>query len=71
MDNRVDKLQQCLDLLQSDDEDLLSQEQVYLDAIGEETIRMAVDCALADYRDGKCTYQHEMSSWLKAKMGWK
>lgn len=71
MENRVVKLQQCLDLLQSDDEDLLSQEQVYLDAIDEETKRMAVDSALADYRDGKCTYQHEMSSWLKAKMGWK
>lgn len=71
MENRIVKLQQCLDLLQSDDEDMLSQEQAYLDAIDEETKRMAVNYALADYRDGKCTSQHEMSSWLKDRMGWK
>lgn len=71
MENRIVKLQQCLDLLQSDDEDLLSQEKSYLDTIDEETKRLAVDFALADYKDGKCISQREMSSWLKDKMGWK
>lgn len=71
MENRVVKLQQCLDLLLGDDEELPSQDHIYMDASTEETRRMAVDYALSDYKEGKCTPQSDMSNWLKEKMGWK
>ncbi len=71
MENRVMKLQQCLDLLQNDDEEMELQEETFLDGVPVETRRLAVDAALSDYREGKCISQNEMKGWLKERMGWK
>lgn len=71
MENRVMKLQQCLDLLQDDDEEMVLQEEDFLEGIPVETRRLAVDAALSDYRMGKCVSQNEMKGWLKERMEWK
>lgn len=71
MENRVMKLQQCLDLLQGDDEEMVLQEEDFLEGIPVETRRLAVDAALSDYRTGKCVSQNEMKGWLKERMEWK
>ncbi len=70
-ESRVVKLKQCLDLLQSDDEEVVLLAQDFLDDISEETRRLAIQSALSDYRAGKCLPQDEMRSWLKERMGWK
>lgn len=71
MENRVMKLQQCLDLLQNDDEEMVLREEIFLEGIPVETRRLAVDAALSDYRTGKCVSQNEMKGWLKERMRWK
>ena len=71
MENRVIKLQQCLDLLQNDDEEIALREEDFLEGIPVETRRLAVDAALSDYRTGKCVSQNEMKGWLKERLGWK
>ena len=71
MENRVIKLQQCLDLLQNDDEEIALQEEDFLEGIPVETRRLAVDAALSDYRTGKCVSQNEMKGWMKERLGWK
>lgn len=71
MENRVMKLQQCLDLLQNDDEEVELQEEDFLEGVPVETRRLAVDAALSDYREGKCISQNEMKGWLEERMGWK
>lgn len=71
MENRVTKLQQCLDLLQNDDEEMVLREEIFLESIPVETRRLAVDAALSDYRTGKCVSQNEMKGWLKERMRWK
>ena len=71
MENRVIKLQQCLDLLQNDDEEIALREEDFLEGITVETRRLAVDAALSDYRTGKCVSQNEMKGWLKERLGWK
>ena len=71
MENRVMKLQQCLDLLQNDDEEIALREKDFLEDIPVETRRLAVDAALSDYRAGKCVSQNEMKDWLKERLGWK
>lgn len=71
MENRVIKLQQCLDLLQNDDEEIAQREEEFLKNIPVETRRLAVDTALSDYRTGKCVSQNEMKGWMKERLGWK
>lgn len=71
MENRVIKLQQCLDLLQNDDEEIALREEDFLEGIPVETRRLAVDAALSDYRTGKCVSQNEMKGWMKERLGWK
>ncbi|MBQ8361770.1 MAG: hypothetical protein IJX44_07490 [Bacteroidaceae bacterium] len=71
MESRVIKLQQCLDLLQNDDEEIALREEDFLEGIPVETRRLAVDAALSDYRIGKCVSQNEMKGWLKERLGWK
>ena len=71
MENRVIKLQQCLDLLQNDDEEIVLREEDFLEGIPVETRRLAVDAALSDYRTGKCVPQNEMKGWMKERLGWK
>ncbi len=71
MENRVIKLQQCLDLLQNDDEEIAQREEEFLNNIPVETRRLAVDAALSDYRTGKCVSQNEMKGWMKERLGWK
>ena len=71
MENRVIKLQQCLDLLQNDDEEIALREEDFLEGIPVETRRLAVDEALSDYRTGKCVSQNEMKGWMKERLGWK
>ena len=71
MENRVIKLQQCLDLLQNDDEEIAQREEEFLKNIPVGTRRLAVDAALSDYRTGKCVSQNEMKGWMKARLGWK
>ena len=71
MENRVIKLQQCLDLLQNDDEEIAQREEEFLKNIPVETRRLAVDAALSDYRTGKCVSQNEMKGWLNERLGWK
>ena len=71
MENRVMKLQQCLDLLQNDDEEIALREEDFLEGIPVETRHLAVDAALSDYRTGKCVSQNEMKGWLKERLGWK
>ena len=65
------KLQQCLDLLQNDDEEIVLREEDFLEGIPVETRRLAVDAALSDYRTGKCVSQNEMKGWMKERLGWK
>ena len=71
MENRVIKLQQCLDLLQNDDEEIALREEDFLEGIPVETRRLAVDAALSDYRTGKCVSQNEMKGWMTERLGWK
>ena len=71
MENRVIKLQQCLDLLQNDDEEIAEREEEFLNNIPVETRRLAVDAALSDYRTGKCVSQNEMKGWMTERLGWK
>lgn len=71
MENRVIKLQQCLDLLQNDDEEIVLREEDFLEGIPVETRRLAVDAALSDYRTGKCVSHNEMKGWMKERLGWK
>ena len=71
MENRVIKLQQCLDLLQNDDEEIAQREEEFLKNIPVETRRLAVDAALSDYWTGKCVSQNEMKGWMKERLGWK
>ena len=71
MENRVIKLQQCLDLLQNDDEEIAEREEDFLNNIPVETRRLAVDAALSDYRTGKCVSQNEMKGWMTERLGWK
>lgn len=71
VEGRVMKLQQCLDLLQNDDEEMILQEEFFLEGIPVETRRLAVDAALSDYRTGKCVTSNEMKGWLKERMEWK
>mgnify|MGYP003291007868 FL=1 len=72
MESRVMKLQQCLDLLQNDDDgEVVLQAETFLEGISVETRRLAVDAALSDYRTGKCISQNEMKSWLKERERWK
>ncbi|MBR2360194.1 MAG: hypothetical protein IKA75_07245 [Bacteroidaceae bacterium] len=71
MENRVIKLQQCLDLLQNDDEEIAQREEEFLKNIPVGTRRLAVDAALSDYRTGKCVSQNEMKGWMKERLGWK
>ena len=71
MENRVIKLQQCLDLLLNDDEEIALREEDFLEGIPVETRCLAVDAALSDYRTGKCVSQNEMKGWLKERLGWK
>ena len=71
MESRVIKLQQCLDLLQNDDEETALREEDFLEGIPVETRRLAVDAALSDYRAGKCVSQNEMKGWMKERLGWK
>ena len=71
MENRVIKLQQCLDLLQNDDEEIAEREEDFLNNIPVETRRLAVDAALSDYRTGKCVSQDEMKGWMTERLGWK
>ena len=71
MENRVIKLQQCLDLLQNDDEEIALREEDFLEGIPVETRRLAVDAALSDYRTGKGVSQNEMKGWMKERLGWK
>ena len=71
MENRVIKLQQCLDLLQNDDEEIAQREEEFLKNIPVGTSRLAVDAALSDYRTGKCVSQNEMKGWMTERLGWK
>lgn len=70
-ENRVVKLQQCIELLQNDDEASILLEQDFWECISEATRRLAVDSALSDYKSGQCLNQDEMNAWLKERMGWK